>query len=95
MADPDLKPDLRTLVPSPAVQAFQAGDEKQALTLLCRARDAQASASPGWAVLERLVGLVLIHILREVEGTFALERADPLLDAAGLERPGLDWLEEG
>ena len=29
---------------------------------------------------------------REVEGTFALERADALLDAAGHSRPTLEWL---
>ena len=69
------------------------GDERLALTLLSRARDAQVPESRGWAQLERLCGLVLIHILREVEGTFALERADACLDRLGGERPGLDWLE--
>ncbi|GMA17306.1 hypothetical protein E5F05_20330 [Deinococcus metallilatus] len=88
-------PDLRGLVPPEAARAFTAGDEWLALTLLRRARDAQAPGTVNWAVLERLVGLVLIHVLREVEGTFALERADALLDAAGQPRPGLDWLEAG
>lgn len=90
MADPD----LRALVPPGAVRAFAGGDERQALTLLRRARDGEAAESVNWAVLERLTGLVLIHLLREVEGTFALERADAVLEAAGVPRPGLGWLEE-
>ena len=52
-----------------------------------------APGSVEWALLERLRGLVLIHVLREVEGTFALERADAVLDHADLERPTLAWLE--
>jgi len=47
-------------------------------------------------VLERLLGLAFIHVQREVEGTFALERADAILDRTcppgGLGRPDLDWL---
>lgn len=75
--------------------AFGDGDERLTLTLLRRARDAQLPGSVEWAVLERLAGLVLIHTLREVEGTFALERADAVLDAAGVPRPTLAWLEDG
>lgn len=95
MAHPDLSPSL-SLVPPEAAQAFADGDERRALTLLARARDAQPPGSVGWAVLERLHGLVLIHVLREVEGTFALERADALLDglAADAARPTLGWLED-
>ncbi len=81
-------------MPPLAAQAFQEGDERRALTLLCRARDAQEPGSPAWAALERLVGLVLIHMLREVEGTFALERADAVLDTVGETRPTLAWLDE-
>lgn len=90
MADPDLSAP----VPPAAARAFADGDEWRALTLLRRARDAEAAGSVPWAVLERLAGLVLIHLLREVEGTFALERADPVLDAAGVARPTLAWLED-
>ena len=90
MADPE----LTAPVPHAAAHAFADGDEWQALTLLRRARDAEAVGSVRWAVLERLAGLVLIHLLREVEGTFALERADAVLDAAGVARPVLAWLEE-
>lgn len=89
----DTPPAWAALVPPQAAHAFVDGDERLALTLLSRARDAQVLGSRAWAQLERLCGLVLIHILREVEGTFALERADACLDRLGGERPGLDWLE--
>lgn len=79
--------------PAEAAHAFVAGDERLALTLLSRARDAQPPGSRAWAQLERLCGLVLIHVLREVEGTFALERADACFDRLGGARPDLDWLE--
>lgn len=81
-------------MPPDAVRAMREGQEVWALTVLARARDAQVPDSVEWAVLERLRGLVLIHIQREVEGTFALERADARLDAAGLVRPDLAWLDE-
>lgn len=83
------QPDLNVLVPAEAAQAFADGDERLALTLLSRARDLHPALSLEWAVLERLVGLVQIHLQREVEGTFALERADPVLDHLGVERPSL------
>jgi hypothetical protein len=35
------------------------------------------------AISERLYGLALIRVQREVEGTFALERADPILEREG------------
>ncbi len=80
-------------MPPEACRAVHEGREVWALTLLARARDEQPAASLPWAVLERMHGLLLIHVQREVEGTFALERADALLDAAGMARPGLEWLE--
>ena len=90
MAHPD---QLLSVVPLAAARAFAEGDERRALTLLARARDGYAPQSPEWAQLERLYGLVLIHVLREVEGTFALERADARLDLLGAARPALEWLE--
>ncbi|AZI43904.1 hypothetical protein EHF33_09720 [Deinococcus psychrotolerans] len=81
-----------SLVPSAASEAFAAGEDQQALTLLRRARDGQPAQSAQWAYLERLTGLVLIHLQREVEGTFALDRADPLLEAFGWPTPTLDAL---
>ena len=81
-------------IPPGAAAAFVDGDEHAARTWLARARDAAPSGSLDWARLERLYGLVSIHVLREVEGTFALERADATLLALGAELPTLDWLEQ-
>ena len=78
------------LIPAGAIRAFAGGDDYGTLNLLRRARDLQPLHSPPWAYLERAVGLVLIHIQREVEGTFALERADPLLDHADWPRLSLE-----
>ena len=99
MADADLKPTDPTSgalawIPLDAARAFAEGDEHHARTLLARARDAEATGSLAWARLERLYGLVSIHVLREVEGTFALERSDAALLALGAELPTLDDLEE-
>jgi len=82
------------LVPDAARAAFLDGDDRGALTALRAARGAYPPGTPEWAYLERLVGLVLIHMLREVEGTFALERADAALDAAGWAYPDLSALVE-
>lgn len=85
-----------SVIPLDAARAFMDGDERLALTLLARARDLQTPGSRDWAVLERLHGLVLIHVLREVEGTFALERADAALERLdqGTARYGLELLSE-
>jgi hypothetical protein len=88
-------PALEGLISAAATQTFADGDDYGTLNLLRRARDLQPLHSPGWAYLERAVGLVLIHLQREVEGTFALERADPLLDAAGWPRPSLEEMIGG
>jgi hypothetical protein len=42
------------------------------------------------AISERLYGLALIRVQREVEGTFALERADAILDREGYETFSLE-----
>ena len=82
-----------SLVPVAAHEAYRNGDERRAATLLHRARLLQAPGSAGWAILERLEGLLWIAVQREVEGTFALDRADRVLDALQLSYPGLEWLE--
>ena len=38
------------------------------------------------AISERFYGLSLIRVQREVEGTFALERSDPILEREGYAR---------
>ena len=87
-------PSLRALVPQAARDAYRRGDERRAATLLGRARLLHTPGSAEWAVLERLEGLLWIAALREVEGTFALERADSVLDGLTLGYPDLDWLED-
>lgn len=89
MAQPDL-----SCIPLQVMIAFQKGEEQLALTLLKRARDQQLPQSVQWAILERLVGLLSIHLLREVEGTFALERADACLEAFNIDKPQLESLQQ-
>lgn len=96
---PSLRQQFPALVPPEARLAYQGGDERRAAILLHRARQTLAPGSAGWAILERLEGLLWIAVQREVEGTFALDRADRVLDALGilppdLGYPGLDWLED-
>ena len=85
------------LVPAQAREAYQGGDERRAATLLGRARLLHAPGTAQWAILERLEGLLWIAVQREVEGTFALERADRVLDNLRTEMetdyPGLEWLD--
>jgi hypothetical protein len=63
--------------------AIATGDDLGAVDLFRRSRDAFESNSLERAVSERLYGLALIRVQREVEGTFALERADAILDREG------------
>lgn len=86
------------LVPADVRDAYHGGDERRAATLLGRARLLHhAPGTAQWAILERLEGLLWIAVQREVEGTFALDRADRVLDALRTqeetEYPGLDWLD--
>lgn len=92
MAYPDLsRPPL-----TPEVAArYHRGDERGAALAVQRLQQGYPPDSGAWAQLERLRGLLLIAALREVEGTFALERADAQLDRLGLPLPDLSWLEDG
>jgi hypothetical protein len=63
--------------------AIAAGQDLTAIDLFRRSRDAFEADSLERAVSERLYGLALIRVQREVEGTFALERADTILDREG------------
>jgi hypothetical protein len=80
-------------VPQEARTAYRSGDERLAATLLYRARQLYTAGSAEWAILERLEGLLWIAVQREVEGTFALDRADRVLDRLGLAYPDLNWLD--
>lgn len=70
--------------------ALAGGDDLAAVASLRRSRDLLEPGGRDWAVSERLHGLAMIRALREVEGSFALERADAVLDALGLARFELD-----
>ncbi|WP_407571240.1 hypothetical protein [Deinococcus altitudinis] len=88
-----LRDRFPSLVPPAAQEAYRDGDERRAATLLHRARLLTAPGSAEWAILERLEGLLWIAVQREVEGTFALDRADRVLDRLRLGYPGLEWLD--
>lgn len=88
-----LRKRFQTLIPLGAREAYASGDERRAATLLHRARMPLLPGSAEWAILERLEGLLWIAVQREVEGTFALDRSDRILDELKLGYPGLDWLE--
>jgi hypothetical protein len=63
--------------------ALANGQDLEAVDLFRRSKDAFEPESLERAVSERLHGLALIRVQREVEGTFALERADPVLEREG------------
>ncbi len=94
MTDPELRARYAALVPVAARAAYQGSDERRAALLLHRARQPWPPDTAEWAILERLEGLLWIAVQREVEGTFALDRADRVLDRLGLGYPELDWLED-
>jgi hypothetical protein len=70
--------------------AIAAGQDLQGLDLFRRSRDAFNPDSLERAISERLYGLALIRVQREVEGTFALERADAILERERIDRFSLD-----
>ena len=92
-----LRQQFPGLVPANVKGAYHSGNERLAATLLGRARLLHAPGTAQWAILERLEGLLWIAVQREVEGTFALDRADRVLDslntAAQTDYPGLEWLD--
>jgi hypothetical protein len=63
-------------------------DDLTAITHFLRSLEAFPKSSLERAISERCYGLALIRVQREVEGTFALERSDPIL-----ERHGVDLFE--
>jgi hypothetical protein len=63
--------------------AIAAGDDLRAVDLFRRSKETFEPNSLERAISERLYGLALIRVQREVEGTFALERADAILDREG------------
>jgi hypothetical protein len=63
--------------------ALANGQDLEAVDFLRRSMNALEPESLERAISERLYGLALIRVQREVEGTFALERADPILEREG------------
>ena len=55
----------------------------EAVDLFRQSREVFETDSLERAISERLYGLALIRVQREVEGTFALERSDPILEREG------------
>lgn len=81
-----IRPRVKTAGVAPrllGLMALAQGNDLNAVALLRNSRDALETGSLEWAISERLYGLALIRVQREVEGTFALERADPVLEAHG------------
>jgi hypothetical protein len=70
--------------------AIANGQDLKAVDFFRRSKDSFDLDSLARAISERLYGLALIRIQREVEGTFALERADAILDREGLVAFSLD-----
>jgi Flp pilus assembly protein TadD len=66
-----------------ALLAWQNDQDQQAVQHLARASQHGPPDSLLWASSLRLYGLALIRVQREVEGTFALERADGWLELHG------------
>jgi hypothetical protein len=65
------------------LEALFKNDDLEAIKYLSRSTKNLAPDTLEWAVSERLHGLALIRVQREVEGTFALERADAVLEHFG------------
>jgi hypothetical protein len=63
--------------------ALATNNDLEAIQLFRQSRDVLGVDSLERAISERLYGLALIRVQREVEGTFALERADPILERFG------------
>lgn len=66
------------------LEAWQTGNDLEAITCFWRSAESQPRDSLKWAIAYRLYGLALIKVQREVEGTFALEKADPILERFGI-----------
>lgn len=64
--------------------AWQMGEDVAAVQYFFRSTSLLESDSLEWAISQRLYGLALIKIQREVEGTFALERSDTRLEHFGI-----------
>jgi hypothetical protein len=65
--------------------SFAQNDDLTAITHFLRSLEFFELHSLERAISERCYGLALIRVQKEVEGTFALERSDPILEQHGVE----------
>jgi hypothetical protein len=66
-------------------QAIAQSNDLNAISHFLRSLEGFPIDSLERAISERCYGLALIRVQREVEGTFALERSDPILEQHGVE----------
>ncbi len=66
------------------LEAWKLEQDLQAVEYFRRSVDLLPAHSLEWAISMRLYGLALIRVQREVEGTFVLERSDPILEQFGI-----------
>ena len=78
---PDL--DLGFLERLKGLRDIASGNDLAAIAYFLRSLEAFELGSLERAISERCYGLALIRVQREVEGTFALERSDPILEHYG------------
>ena len=76
------------------LQAWALGDDLEVVRCFSQSASGLAHGSLEWAVSMRLYGLALIRVQREVEGTFALEKADATLEVLGIQPFSLEELLE-
>lgn len=77
------------------LQAWALGDDLEVVRCFYASASGLAPGRLEWAVSMRLYGLALIRVQREVEGTFALEKADATLEQLGVQPFSLEELLEG
>jgi hypothetical protein len=80
-------PDLNTglLERLKGLQNIAQGHDLNAISHFLRSLEFFELQSLERAISERCYGLALIRVQREVEGTFALERSDPILERHDVE----------
>ena len=76
------------------LQAWALGDDLEVVRCFGQSASGLAPQTLEWAVSMRLYGLALIRVQREVEGTFALEKADATLELLGIQPFSLEELLE-
>lgn len=76
------------------LQAWALGDDLEVVRCFQQSASGLARQTLEWGVSMRLYGTALIRVQREVEGTFALEKADAALEVFGVQPFSLEELLE-